>query len=213
MTILKKLDIYWSKARPSSKHEINVNDAIIISKLIYGLESTAMSSTIKHSLDIFQMKGSCKILGVKTTFIDRSKDTQTILKTAQTHIHEETASGQPEKQIKLYSKVNEERQIGLLNKIILAEDDRSIKYVTFKEGTLQPKKIQETPGVKRRPGQPRVKWTEATLEKLWTLIGNQLNPALKYSIMNLQNDEHIQAILEAARQNLCEETPSKILGT
>ena len=119
MTILKKRDIYWSKANPSIKHKLNVYDAIIRSKLLYGLESAAMNTTVKHSLDIFQLKGLRKIPKVKTTFIDRAQDHRTIYNTVQTHIHNSTRIGKPEKQFKTYSKVYEERKTKLLNKIIL----------------------------------------------------------------------------------------------
>ena len=57
MTILKKLDIYWNKANPTVKQKLIVYDAIIRSKLLYGLESAPMNESVKHSLDIFQMKG------------------------------------------------------------------------------------------------------------------------------------------------------------
>ena len=65
MTILKKLDIYWRKANPSIKHTLNVYDAIVRSKLLYGLESTAMNNTVKHLLDVFQLRRLRKILQIK----------------------------------------------------------------------------------------------------------------------------------------------------
>ena len=74
MTILKKLDIYWSKANPNKKHKLMVQDAIIRSKLLYGLESAAMNETVKTYMDTFQLKGLRKILGIKTTYVDRAND-------------------------------------------------------------------------------------------------------------------------------------------
>ena len=70
MTILTKLEIYWNKANPCIRRKLVVFDAIARSKVLYGLESTAMNETVKHSLDIFQLKGLRKILGLKTTFIE-----------------------------------------------------------------------------------------------------------------------------------------------
>ena len=83
MTILKRLDLYWFKANPSIKEKLQVFDAIIKSKLLYGLESAPMNEYTKHELDIFQLKGIGKILGIKTTFIDRTQDTTKIYKQVQ----------------------------------------------------------------------------------------------------------------------------------
>ena len=91
MTILKRLDIYWLHANPSVKEKIQVYDSIIRSKLLYGLESAPMNESTKHELDIFQLKGLRKILGIKTTFVDRAQDNRTIYKKAQNHIKNETA--------------------------------------------------------------------------------------------------------------------------
>ena len=49
-------------------------------KSLYGLESAPLNEYTKHELDIFQLKGIRKILGIKTTFIDRSQDTKRIYK-------------------------------------------------------------------------------------------------------------------------------------
>ena len=90
MTILKRLDLYWFKANPSIKEKLEVFDSIIRSKLLYGLESAPLNESTKHELDIFQLKGIRKIIGVKTTFIDRSQDTTKLYKQAQTHIYATT---------------------------------------------------------------------------------------------------------------------------
>ena len=47
---------------------------IIRSKLLYGLESAPMNEYTKKELDTFQLKGLRKILGIKTTFIDKSQN-------------------------------------------------------------------------------------------------------------------------------------------
>ena len=96
MAILKRLDLYWFKANPSIKEKLQVFDAIIKSKLLYGLESAPMNETIKHELDIFQLKGLRKILGIKITFVDKTQDNRTIYRKVHQHIHENTSTGKPE---------------------------------------------------------------------------------------------------------------------
>ena len=201
MTVLKKLDIYWREANPSISQKINVHDAIIRSKLLYGLESTAMSDTVKRKLDTFQLKGLRKILNIKTTYVDRSKDNMTVMQTARLHI----AHDKPSKQYKTYSEIYEERKIQYLNKIILAEEGDSMKSLTFQPETITRVQFQMRPGVKRRIGKPRTKWVETTMDNLWNLIGKTTRPELRGAIMNLNKKEHVEAIKEAARQNVCNE--------
>ena len=66
-------------------------DAIIRS------ESATMNESVKHTMDIFQLKGLRKILKVKTTWVDRTQYKNKLFDTMQAHIHRETAIGKPEK--------------------------------------------------------------------------------------------------------------------
>ena len=97
MTILKKLDLYWLHANPSKKQKLLVYDAVIRSKLLYGLESAALNNTVKHSLDRFQMKGIRKILGVTTTFVDRQNKTTRLYSDMQRKLHDSTPIGKFER--------------------------------------------------------------------------------------------------------------------
>ena len=210
MTILKKLDLYWFKANPSIKEKLQVYDAIIKSKLLYGLESAPMNESTKHELDIFQLKGLRKILGIKTTFVDKTQDNKTIYRKVQQHIHENTKSGKPERQIKPMSQVYEERKTQLLNSIICSPEGSPTRVLTFQPNTLQPTEIHDNNTRKRRSGHPRVKWVDTTLENLWTLIKTEM-PQFRYSPLNLSNPQHIEAIKLAAGTNLHEITPGYII--
>ena len=86
---------------------------MVRSKFLYGLESTAMNETVKHTLDIFQFKGLRKILGLKTTFVDRNNDANKIMTEAQAHISNSTMPGKWERQIKRFSQVYEDRKVNI----------------------------------------------------------------------------------------------------
>ena len=135
MAILRKLDIYWLKTNASIKEKLQVYDAIIRSKFLYGLESAPMNETTKHELDIFQLKGLRQILGIKTTYIDKTQDNKTIYRKVQQHMHEETEIGKPERQFKQMSQVYEERKIQMLNSIISSPEGTPTKVVTFQPDT------------------------------------------------------------------------------
>ena len=212
MAILKRLDLYWFKANPSIKEKLQVFDAIIKSKLLYGLESAPLNESTKHELDIFQLKGIRKILGIKTTFIDRSQDTKKIYKQVQSHIDKNTETGHPIRQFKTMSQTYEERKTQLLNSIITSPEGTPTKVITFKPNTLTPVEVHNTQGRKRRAGQPRVKWIDTTLENLWQLIKNTVEEC-KYTPLNLDNDTHIEQIKVAAGHNLHEISFSYIVKT
>ena len=188
-----------------------VFDAIVRSKLLYGLESTAINETVKHTLDIFQFKGLRKILGFKTTFIDRRNDAEKILTEAQTHIDNATPPGKWERQIKRFSQVYEERKVNILNNIINLPPGAPTRSMTFKGNTLHPVSFTEVEGTVRRSGKPRVKWLETTLDPLWKIIGLFRND-LRYTIMNLNNGEHVEVIRAAATANVHTFSPNFVLS-
>ena len=51
---LNKLDIFWKKAPVSTTWKLRVHDAVIISKLLYGLESASLTNAEYERLDAFQ---------------------------------------------------------------------------------------------------------------------------------------------------------------
>ena len=52
--------------------------AVIISQLVYGLETLIATESILHKLDTFHMDGLRKILGVPPTFIDRTNTDESV---------------------------------------------------------------------------------------------------------------------------------------
>ena len=171
-----------------------------------------MNEREKQELDTFQLKGLRKILGIKTTYIDRTQDNKKIYQQVQQHIRNHTEIGKPERQFKPMSQVYEERKTQLLNSIINAPEETPTKAVTFQPNTLLPVEIHNVQGRRRRPGHPRVKWVNTTLENLWQLIKEQ-HPEFRYTQLNLNNDAHINALKLAAGTNLHEITPGYIIKT
>ena len=55
-TTLNKLDLFWKKAPISTTWMLRVHDAVISSKLLYGLESASLTNAEYERLDTFQIK-------------------------------------------------------------------------------------------------------------------------------------------------------------
>ena len=62
MATMKKLDCFWKHTNNTIKWKLITFNAIIKTKLMYGLESAQLNDSIKRYLDTFQLKGLRKIL-------------------------------------------------------------------------------------------------------------------------------------------------------
>ena len=65
---LNKLDLFWKKAPVSTTWKLRVHDAVINSKLLYGLESASLTNAEYERLDAFQIKALRKMLGITHSY-------------------------------------------------------------------------------------------------------------------------------------------------
>ena len=76
--ILRTLDIFWKKTNCPLKLKLNVFNAVIISKLVYGLETFQYTEAVGRKLDVFQMKGLRKTMRIIPTLIDRTHTNENV---------------------------------------------------------------------------------------------------------------------------------------
>ena len=72
---LKKLDGFWLHRDSSVRQKLLVFNAVIRSKIAYGLEAVQLNQTTIKKLDTLQLKGLRKILNVDTTYGNMQKGT------------------------------------------------------------------------------------------------------------------------------------------
>ena len=77
-----KLNSYWKATEASNKWQLLIFDAVIKSKLFYGMETVQLTEAMINKLDAFQMKGLRKKLGEKHTCWDRAATNESRLQTA-----------------------------------------------------------------------------------------------------------------------------------
>ena len=65
---LEKTGTILEKGNPSEREKLVVFDAIIRSKLIYGLESAHLTETHTNKIDVIHRKGLRQIMKVLTTY-------------------------------------------------------------------------------------------------------------------------------------------------
>jgi hypothetical protein len=131
-TTLKQLDTFWRHSDCPTRQKITVQDAVIRTKLLYGLESAELKQAELDKIDVFQLKGLRKILRMETTYAQtvqgqaRTNTNEAVLKRANTACrkHQQASEAQTnEKKIILHSQVHKENIAKLLHKVLNARDD------------------------------------------------------------------------------------------
>ena len=76
------MDEFWKFKHISTRYKTLIYDAVIRSKLIYGLDSARMRDANQRKITQFQMKGLRKIIKLKHSYYDRNNSYENILKIA-----------------------------------------------------------------------------------------------------------------------------------
>ena len=93
MMILKKLDIFWRHGDSSLKQKMEVYNAVVKTKLIYGLESMQLTQATAQKLDTFHLKGLRKMLKMETTFVNRENNNELVYARATQALRAESTPG------------------------------------------------------------------------------------------------------------------------
>ena len=149
-----KLHVYWKATKASKKWQLIIFDAIVRSKLLYGLETLHLTQGMAQKLDVFQLKGLRKILGMETTFINRANSNKRVYQEAT-----KTAFPKPGdmREIKRFSEFHNERKARLLGHILRADNNDPLRQVSFQPGTAY--RVQYG---KKRVGKPKQNWIHQT---------------------------------------------------
>ena len=189
MVVLKRLDSFWRHSDCLDQFKLTTLDAVIKSKVLYGLESAQLNDNILNTLDVFQLKGLRKILEMDTTYVNRENTNDLVYKNANEAI--ESCGGV--KTIWTFSEDYTRRKLLLYQKILASPDTDPIKQVTFCPMTLGPIHY----GV-RRVGRPRNRWTTEAGKEYWRTVRNKLPPEVRNQELNLEYWSHRVALRNAA---------------
>ena len=80
--VLNRLNFFWRKSNCPRSFKLRVFDAVVRSKLAYGLETIFTPPPLLAKLDVFQLKGLRKILVMDTTFINRANTNAKVFENA-----------------------------------------------------------------------------------------------------------------------------------
>ena len=154
MVTLKKIDLFWRHSNCSNAIKVQTADAVLRSKLLYGIESTQLIPSMLKRLETFQLKVLRKILRVDTTFINRRNNNQKLFRDANQHIREEGYRNRKIRTfIETYTRFKTHRAIKISRK-----PNPPIHNITFRDD-----KLHCWIHSNRRVGRPTMNWTEETI--------------------------------------------------
>ena len=79
----QKMKPYWLHSKASKKTKIRIWEAIVKSKIMYGLESAQITPSRQAKINTYQLKGIRQILQKQTTYIDRRNTNTKLIEEAE----------------------------------------------------------------------------------------------------------------------------------
>ena len=159
MATLNRMNFFWGKANCPPRFKLQVFDAVIRSKLVYGLDTVQIPPPLMSRLNTFQLKGLRKILQMKTTFITRANTNQKVFDKANAIFNPKQL---PNKNIKPFSSYVFSKQESLLKHIVRSPNEDPLRQATLSFNSP----IPFTPS-SRRVGRPRANWSWETYKRLY----------------------------------------------
>ena len=165
-------------------------DAVIRSKLLYGLESAQLNTEHLHKLDVFHLKGLRKILKMDTTYIDRENTNLRVIQEANQQI--ENAGGK--KHIVLFSEAYKIAKIDAFRKLLAADENDPVRKTTLTH------ELKHHDHANKRHGAPKKNWAKEAAQEYWASIQHTLPPPLNTQDLNLDNADHRSAMVDTAER-------------
>ena len=157
----KSLDLFWEQACCSLENRILIYSAVIRTKLLYALETVEIPASQISRLEAFQLKGLRKILGMVTTYIDRSNTNDEVFRRANSQV---AFRGQ-DQTIQSIQSTLQQRRIALVGHILRQDNGHPIRIVSFRSSSAAPLEV-----LHRRVGRPRKNWLQESLRMVWQKI-------------------------------------------
>ena len=193
MTTLRRLDLFWRHSDCPKRFKLLAHDAVIRSKLLYGLETAQTNTAELAKLNAFQLKGLRKILRLTTTYIDRSNSNETVYAQANEALRLE----ERHKPIKQFSEVYETRKLQLIQHILALPNNNPLRETSFQGSAAYPLNYGS-----RRQGRPKNRWANEGLKQYWQQTRHALPTAMQRHELDLNIPLHNDLVMNAARLRL-----------
>jgi hypothetical protein len=198
--ILSKLHLFWRHSDCTVHLKLQAYDAIIRSKLMYGLESVVFNESLFRKLDTFQLKGLRKILKLPTTFVNREATNSFVYTEA--NKHNARLGGKP---IEKMSDFHKQRRKILLAKLITLS--QSVNEPSAR-ATLQDNLIAPHDYGTKRVGRPRLNWVKTTISDFWDEVKKHYHEARDLGVFVPEDVRHDTLMHRLAQEYQTTYSPS-----
>jgi len=195
----KKLKLFWRQTNAHIGWKIQVYNAIIISQLIYGLNTLNITPAIKDRLNAFHMRGLRYILNIEHSYYSHITNEEVInrmnlalndatalnITWEQFKIQKEVAN-QKYKATKLVGDLILERQETLLGHILRLDHTDLMRKVTCDDHLRRPYQLY------KRVGGPRSNWYDDNLNRVFQKLDSE------HGNFEHGNPVHINLVKQAA---------------
>jgi hypothetical protein len=166
----RRLKPYWRGSNASRRKKILMWNALIKTRVIYGLESAELKTRGLEKLNTFQLKGLRQILRMVTTFVDRTNTNTRVLEEATKAVNT-SSSGMVNngRGVELLSETHTQRRIKLAGRVLRLADNDARRFTTYHAGSGRVKKK-----LKKRTGRPKINWGDVTHARIWERIRDEL---------------------------------------
>jgi hypothetical protein len=188
MVTLKKLDIFWRHSNCPVRFKIQAVDAVVRSKLLYGMETAQLNEGELRRIEIVHLKILRKLKGMKTTFVNRNNTNREVYRRVNQAMENEGGKRKvvPFKRAYLRSKVKR------MAKIVREEGSEGNK-IFFRKG------LEEWDYCNRRVGRPKYSWTKKALGELWGITKKRYGD-LRGQSWDPEDEEKVERVKEMAKE-------------
>jgi len=182
MGVMKALQTFWKKTNCPFTWKLNVYNAVIVSKLTYGLETLQPVDGLFNRLNAFHIRAIRRILNIPPTFINRDMTNNYVLQQAEIELNKDNVG--PKRKVKMISDIIKQRQASFLGHVIRSEERDPMKMVSF--GNEELNSLED---IQLRVGRPRKKWVHETMSRAWADIRVKTNrDNEEYQATSMQRD-------------------------
>jgi len=135
----RRLSRLWRHASLGRQRKLEILNALVFSKLLYGMPALWLNKAERRKLNGFQNRCLRAAWGIKPAFLSRVSNVAVLATTGQTEL----------------TKTLERRQLLLYGRVARQTDDHPMRAATFTPGSLQPAVDRYV----RKVGRPRSDWT------------------------------------------------------
>ena len=192
MITLNKLHIFFYNSDNTVTRKMQMFNAVIRAKLMYGLETVVMNTRVKGMLDAFQLKCLRKILQVPTTYIDKQFSNAHVRSQINARLRD--AKKPPMETLTAF---HQRTRIAYLAKLIHRGHKEPGTTVT-----MDPQTLAAIDHGKKRVGQPRLNWYKVTLDEMWQIVRvKSQEPSIRFAAnIDIKRTTHVEAIKAYAKE-------------